>query len=540
MPLGVSVSERAISRLPKEAKELLQEIDDLHAGDNRSDVERLEEQAQQLFDQAQNMSSYDRLVVGAALGECQSILGRWSGHEKKMRSGIEHVQRQYDFVQDEDGFSNWDRGQSAAWLGNTYIRLGYITRSVADFDKGIDRLEEADRYAGLEEVRPGIRGVIGRDLGDGYLGRMLANERGKFDGKSIRVLLRSIKDFGDAGDHWYREQAAARSSFAMAAFLTVDAMRLGREGLVDRNKIGYGQEELLELGVEALDSAAGQCESGLQPGAALSHLRWARVCANVGFAGQMALLLTGDRERFEPVARWGFDKAVASYNDMKNAFRAGVVLEGRADLERALMLSERSATDLKARSDKAAADYSSAINAFNLSDAGEHSDERKKACNYAAKEVGVAAKYGKGGRLWLTRRIFIPYSCIIMRKDRVSAPPRPNAGKDFAGAVAALKSRLVPVVAEADIEDLEALVLEAQKRSLPPEERRGFVVDVRRMLEAGRLELYAVDDGGRLNLTIKTGGIYLADRKRTRSFADVPVRVRRREPSAFSKEVAPG
>ena len=78
-----------------------------------------------------------------------------------------------------------------------------------------------------------------------------------------------------------------------------------------------------------------------------------------------------------------------------------------------------------------------------------------------------------------------------------------DAGEDFAGAVGALKSRLVPTVTDQDIAELEAVIREAQQN--PPEDRAAFVADINRVLEAGGLRL-EMDDGKLARLKHGFGG----------------------------------
>lgn len=101
--------------------------------------------------------------------------------------------------------------------------------------------------------------------------------------------------------------------------------------------------------------------------------------------------------------------------------------------------------------------------------------------------------------------------------DSAAVETTVNAGADFTGAVGALKSRLIPSVTDQDIAELEAVIREAQQN--PPADKPGFVRDMRRMLEAGGLELQVEGEPNRVKLTMKNGSIALAiSRKGTVGF----------------------
>lgn len=109
----------------------------------------------------------------------------------------------------------------------------------------------------------------------------------------------------------------------------------------------------------------------------------------------------------------------------------------------------------------------------------------------------------------------------------------PNVKATFADAVAALKSRLIPTVTDQDVAALEALIRSAQQ-SLP-DDKEGFVRDVRRMLEAGGLRLQLKGSGTPVQIAMRNGSIQLAvPRRGGKSFRKNPVEVVAAEPAQFA------
>ena len=118
-------------------------------------------------------------------------------------------------------------------------------------------------------------------------------------------------------------------------------------------------------------------------------------------------------------------------------------------------------------------------------------------------------------------------------RDAAAPSTKIDVGEDFAGAVGALKSRLVPTVTDQDIADLEAVLRAAQQD--PPEDAVGFVRDFRRMLGAGDLRLQIDGEPGSVTLGMKNGSLaFTISGKGMRSFKTTEVGVERCEELSFA------
>jgi hypothetical protein len=117
--------------------------------------------------------------------------------------------------------------------------------------------------------------------------------------------------------------------------------------------------------------------------------------------------------------------------------------------------------------------------------------------------------------------------------DESSSEIKVDVGDAFAGAVAALKARLIPTVTDHDIAQLEAVIREAQQNT--PADKVGFVRDMRRMLEAGGLNLEIDGVDAAVNLSVRNGSLaFVVARQGGRSFKNTEVRVVRTDAPEFA------
>lgn len=108
-----------------------------------------------------------------------------------------------------------------------------------------------------------------------------------------------------------------------------------------------------------------------------------------------------------------------------------------------------------------------------------------------------------------------------------------KVGDDFAGAVGALKSELVPSVSDEQIERLGSVIRAAQQST--PADKISFVRDVRRMLEAAGLKLEIEGVGGAVQIGMKNGSIaFTVTGLGARSFRSTEVQIGRADELDFA------
>ena len=108
---------------------------------------------------------------------------------------------------------------------------------------------------------------------------------------------------------------------------------------------------------------------------------------------------------------------------------------------------------------------------------------------------------------------------------------------EFGTAAAAdrVKGHLLVRASDQDIEDLTAMILAAQKQA--PEDKLGFVLEMRRMLAAGGLELRMEGIDGAVQVAMKNGSIAVStNRKGTRGFRGAELSVVRADEPTFAPD----
>ena len=161
--------------------------------------------------------------------------------------------------------------------------------------------------------------------------------------------------------------------------------------------------------------------------------------------------------------------------------------------------------------------FSSAASAFGVAKDANGQTAANEQMRIALEELHQRAE----GRKFDKRDQPVPSRVEQEKGEQISREPGAE-GKTvlvdkFDEAVGVLKSRLVPTVTDQDIEELNALIHGAQQSA--PVDKVGFVRDMRRMLEAGGLELQVEGELNRVKLTMKNGSIALAiSRKGTVGF----------------------
>lgn len=281
----------------------------------------------------------------AALGDCLTLIGRWTGDLECMKRGLLLI---HEFVQGESSSKLNDGGathlRAQAYLGNAISRLGYITHDPTTLQRATDYLDHAEKRESWRTFLP-LLAFIQQNQGDTLVGRLHWDKKATIDGAAIEALeaavvifageWKSLKIFPPTDERlllFDDEWVGSMSSLAVANTRTAWALiedkfkvddcyltdlTSTKEAAKQRKKDGALKlrkkkaEELLEESEKQMDfvwkAYLRRMESQNKP-----CFRWVRTLSNLAFASSYAYEM--GKKHFQ--GRWG---ACASLSE--TAFR---------------------------------------------------------------------------------------------------------------------------------------------------------------------------------------------------------------------------
>ncbi len=441
--------------------------------------------------------SLEEKVLEAALGDYQSISGRWEGSARKIEEGVERVRSLARLLKSDPVYGYRVIAQVRGWCGNALTRRAYLTRSAADQNEAAGEMERAYEklieHGGANEADKRLLATILRDFGDACVGQLVWDENVYIKGVSVRKLREAVRLFGilaeenpEKSGELEMEEQAARSSLVVACMFTVEHRSARKK---DKAKICpyFEEEEPVEcLTVEAVENIQRVWDYYKKIAGDVVPTRLGRVLSNVGFAAHFiwrewegAGEDKAARRRMERLSWEAFKEGGELYSLDYQPFRLAVVQEGLGNLYRDRMVRSEDPKRRKRLGAAALLCYEASARSFSSCDSKEGL-ERAVECR--ARCVWVLERHARPDLtdlpdLWFDYALW-HYG---KPKNRQESQIGGKLGDQFAAAIAAAEE-----AADRAAQELERKIAEAQEHvPAGTKNRKALVADVERGVALG-------------------------------------------------------